>query len=107
MKKKCLMKWFTNLQKLERPTRIMKLLKLKHLLNGALITDIVEKASSLAMHRDIDAKLTEATGVGLADLKTAVEQTVKEESVKNHENVVADLVGQMMRRATKGASKNE
>ena len=67
-------------------------LRLGNLVNGAMIAEIVERASTLAMQRDIGAGATEPTGLRTADLIWAIDQTFATAMTMNQQDVLAELI---------------
>lgn len=64
-----------------------------HLVNGAMVKGIVDKASSTAMLRDMKSSRRSNFGVRLADFEDAVISTVKDNQAFNHQEEMAEFLG--------------
>ena len=65
-----------------------QMMTLGHMTNGAMIAGVVERAASLAMHRDIASGNAESFGIGRDDLAAAVRLTLKEARGVDHRDAV-------------------
>lgn len=68
-------------------------LRLRDIVSGALISGVVEKAISSAMHRDMQLKVSRYTGITASDLVDAVHQTHMQNMDLNLEDAINDLTG--------------
>lgn len=68
-------------------------LRLSNIVSGAMVAGIVDKATSLAITREIEAGTTE-TGLIAADLTGAIRLTCQENSGVEHRSEVLKLVGE-------------
>ncbi len=64
---------------------------MKHIINGAMITAIVNDAITAAINKDVEAKKADASGVSLEDVQTSILKFFKQNSQMNHENHFEDL----------------
>lgn len=64
---------------------------LGHVVNGAMIAGVVDKAVSRAFHRDVQSKSVTASGVSPDDFSAAVDEVVRENAHLNHESELTDF----------------
>lgn len=65
---------------------------LRHLISGALVANVVEQATSLALGRDIDAGC-DPSGINHTDVVAAVHTVYHQNRDLHHDEALADLVG--------------
>jgi len=65
---------------------------LKDIINGAMVVSVVDHATSLAMHRDLNSSEKKMGGLGKDDLISAVDAVYRENITLNHREELADYV---------------
>lgn len=64
---------------------------LQHLLSGAMIAGIAERATSLALHRDLAEKSGRASGIRLSDVSAAVKHTYRSHLEVDHQDAIEEF----------------
>jgi proteasome-associated ATPase len=64
---------------------------MQHIINGAMITSIVNEAITIAINRDLELKKKTPTGVTLDDLHESIMKSFKQNSRMNHQHHFDDL----------------
>jgi SpoVK/Ycf46/Vps4 family AAA+-type ATPase len=67
-------------------------LRLQDVLNGAMVTGLAQKAALVALHEDVEAKRTEATGVQTRHLMQAVDTALQEARAVRHEDALREQI---------------
>lgn len=65
---------------------------LSRLVSGAMVAGVVDQATSLALHRDLEAKGKDQSGIGPADLVTAVDRVHASVRDMNHRDELLEFV---------------
>jgi proteasome-associated ATPase len=78
---------------------VMLDLELRHLVNGAMIAQVIEQATTHALRRDVEAKRDRASGITQADLDRAIAAVCAAQRDLDHGDAIEDLVEAMGRAA--------
>lgn len=73
--------------------KIKKPFYLQNLCSGAMIKNLVDHATSIAIRRDLKTNSKQCGGVNIDDLKTSVEQLFQENVELNHDNELDEFTG--------------
>lgn len=82
-------------------------LRLRDFISGAIIANIVERATTQAMHRDIEAGTDEPTGIGDADLLFGIDRAEEKVRRDDHTEVIRELAEAAEHLALKTANKEQ